>query len=384
MAKKIACLCEQFLSMNGDGSSLMGGGERYWTDIIELFKRMGFDVSCYQFSREKWVQKYKPKNITMHGLGNITGKTLDYIEGINLFYEIEKNADAYFLLSPNLALVLQPQKKPVLSVSHGLVFDGAMPGQQQNPIGCLDAYKKFVRNISHVISVDTLSIKIMQIYDQRLANKFTYIPNYVSLEQFLPDEKLEGIFNVIFARRLQWCRGYTTMIAAVDILREKYPNQMNFYFVGRGNELEEKHFKSWYDKNSKNIFHISYEMNDMYKAYKNMHISCIPTIMAEGTSLSCIESQAMGAVPIVTVVGGLNDLIFDGFNGKVIMPDDSRDYFNPNPTKLVEAIEYMYHNPSEVIKMRENGYSVVKSFSKDIWEKKISTIVKQVYGESNE
>lgn len=381
MAKKIACLCEQFLSMSGDGSSLMGGGERYWADIIELFKKSGYDVSCYQFSKQKWVQKYKPKNITMHGLGNITGKQSDYIDGINMFYEIEKNADAYFLLSPNLALVSQPQKKPVLSVSHGIIFDGAMPNQQQNAIGYLDAYKKWIRNITHLISVDTLSIKVMQIYDQRYSNKFSYVPNYVSLDQFTRDEKSNDIFNVLFCRRLQWCRGYTTMMSAVDILREKYPNKMNFYFIGRGNEMEEKHFDSWYKNNPNNVFHTSYEMKEIHNAYRNMHISCIPTIMAEGTSLSCLESQAMGAVPIISIVGGLNDLVFDGFNGKVIMPDDSRDYSNPNSTYLVEAIEYMYHHPEEVERMRENGYNLIQSFSKDVWESKIKNIILKVFGE---
>lgn len=381
MSKKIACLCEQFLSMNGDGTSLMGGGERYWADIIELFKKLGYDISCYQFSRKKWVQKYKPKNITMHGLGNITGKQSDYIDGINMFYEIEKNADFYFLLSPNLALVQQPQKKPVLTVSHGIIFDGIMPNQKQNSIAYLDAYKKWIRNVTHIISVDTLSIKTMQIYDRRLADKFTPILNYVDLDIFKQDDKNEDEFNIIFPRRLQWCRGYVTMMSAVDKLREKYPNKMNFYFVGRGNKMEEDHFIKWYNKNPNNVFHTSYEMKDMNKAYKNMHISCIPTIMAEGSSLSCLESQAMGAVPIVTVVGGLNDLVFDNVNGKVIMPDNSVDYYNANSDNLIEAIEYMYNNPNELKRMRENAYNIVKSFSKERWENQVTKIIKKVFGE---
>jgi glycosyltransferase involved in cell wall biosynthesis len=381
MAKKIACICEQFLSMRGDGTSLMGGGEKYWVNIIQLFKKLGYDVSCYQFSTTQWVQKYKPNNITMHGLGNITGKSSDYIDGINMFYEKEKDADVYFLLSPTLALVPQPQKKPVLSISHGLIFDGAMPGQQQNALGYLDAYRKWVRNCTHLISVDTPSIKIMQIYDQRYSNRFTFIPNYVDLELFKPDIKPNDIFNVLFCRRLQWCRGYTTMMSTVDILREKYPNKMNFYFIGRGNEPEEKHFDSWYKKNTNNVFHTSYEMNDVYNAYKGMHISCIPSTMAEGSALTCTESQATGAVPIVSLIGGLNDLIFDGYNGKVIMPDDSRDYNKPNSSYLIEGIEYMYNHPEEVERMRQNGYQVVKSFSKDVWEQKVTKVIKKVFGE---
>ena len=260
MRKKISVLCEQFFKMNNSGESLFGGGERWFYNFVELLKKLNFDTECYQFSTSPWTKRYR--NLVIKGLGNVTTNNFNtnFMNGINKFYEISEKADGIFLLSMNLSVL--PIKKPVLTVSHGLTGDGYEPGQEQRSIEYLDMFKKWVRNSSKTITVDSNSLKVLQVYDRRVAAKMTYIPNYVSLDDFSPNEKLnDEPFTVLYPRRLQYCRGYTSFCSAVDILREKYPNTMKFIFCGRGNQKEETIFNTWLKKNPTNDEYMWKEMN---------------------------------------------------------------------------------------------------------------------------
>lgn len=383
MSKTIGILAECLFQYDGV-TDLAGGGERWFVDFIHLLHKLGYKTKCYQFSYQKFAKWYN-NDIWITGLGNIVSNNINecYFNGLNEFYDLTKDCDGIFLLSMNLSFM--PTQKPLLIVSHGLMFDGIMPGLQYKPIDRLEMYKRWIRNATHTISVDSNSIKVMQTYFHKNVSKMTYIPNYTDLCIFKPTIKTDtSTFNIIFPRRLQWCRGYTTMMAATDILLEKYMDII-ITFCGRGNEQEEKYFASWHkNKPQDRVKHISYEMKDMWKAYQNMDCACIPTIMAEGTSLSCLEAQASGVVPIVTPVGGLTDLVFDKFNGLIVKADDTWDLEKSNPASLVEGIEYLYHNRDKLAEMRENAINVSKTFSKERWEKDVSKVIKEVYGESNE
>ena len=381
MSKKIGILCECVYQFCGN-VDLKGGGERYFVDFVNLLHKLGYKTIVYQFSYKPFRKKYQ--NIIVNGLGNITTKNPNqyYNDGLNMFEEKTKDCDGLFYLSMNL--LMRAAKKPTLTVSHGLVFDGVLPNQRQHSIEALDTFKTWIRNSTHTISVDTNSIKVMQVHYCKNISKMTFIPNYVDLNIFKPSERInDGKFNILFPRRKQFCRGYHTMMAATQILMNKY-DDINVTFCGKGNKEEEDFFKQWYEKMPKNrIKNISYDMKDMWKAYQNIDISCIPTIYAEGTSLSCLESQASGIVPIATHVGGLTDLILKNFNGLLIKPDDTWQEYESNPNYLLEAIEYLYHNRDELKRMKKNAIEVSKSFSKEIWDNRIAKVIKQVYGESN-
>jgi glycosyltransferase involved in cell wall biosynthesis len=377
MGKKISILCEQFFMIHDNTKILMGGGERWLYDFVALLKKLNYDVTCYQFSEKEFTQRYK--RMVIKGLGNIQGNPNDYHVGLDKFYGINKDTDGIFFLTMNLA-----QYKtdiPTITVSHGLWFDGAEPNREQMSSIFIGGYKNWVENSSHIISVDTNSIKLMQLTEEKLSFKMSYVPNYVNFDEFKPTENKTNKFTVLFPRRLQWCRGYTTMMSAIDILKEKYPNKMDFIFCGRGTTLEEDQLVEWINKDPKNIRYLWREMDKMASIYHEADISCVPTIMAEGTSLAALESLASGVPVIATIVGGLTDLVWNDVNGLLIKPDDSRSYNYSNSKYLVEAIEYAYLHPEDVKRWRDNALTIVKSFGKDRWEKEIAKVVKNIFGE---
>lgn len=373
MAKTIYCLAEMAYQFDGE-LDLMGGGEKYLDDFITLLKKSNYNVKLYQFSYKKFTKKWRKH--TIYGLGNISNPMYPisgYLQGLTDFHEQAKSADGIFYLSMNLSNGLI--KKPILTVSHGLMIDRCEKDLTTNPVNNLEALKKWIRSSTHTISVDTNTIKVNAVYYPDNLKKMTYIPNYVDLDVFKTIEKEDNSkFTILYPRRLDVARGYRTAMKSCEYLLNKYDN-FEFIFCGRGNEYEENEFTQWHSKLSfkDRVKHFSLESSKMYQAYQMATCSIVPTWYSEGTSLSALESIASGVIPIVTCVGGLTDLVFPNVNGLMVMPKDEN--------ALTEAIEYLYNNQSERERMRENGLRMIQAFSKERWQNDVLKVVKKVFGE---
>lgn len=376
MAKVIYCLAECFFQFDLQ-TNLMGGGERWWLDITNLFKKLGYNIECYQFSYDKKTVRYK--NLAIKGLGNIRRNSLnindDYLKGYNEFNLLAEkaNADGIFYLSMNLCMATPKIK--TLTISHGLMFDGKMPNVPFNSYNNLEMYKRWVRNSNKLISVDTNSIKVMQVYAPEISERMVYVPNYADTTLFTPSDSWLNTnnFRILFSRRLQWCRGYTYMMEATEELIKRIPN-VEVTFCGKGNKAETDEFMFWFNKQDKNKVKYTYkDMSEMPNVYKNADIAIVPTTMAEGSSLSAIEAMSTGLPQILSWVGGLTDVATQSVQAIFIPPKDSN--------AIVEAVEYLYNNKDVMEEMRKNAIASSKAFGKQRWEKSISKIIKELYGE---
>lgn len=373
MGKKIYLLAEMAFQFDLQ-TDLRGGGERVFADMIELLKNLNYEVCVYQFSYEKKTTKFRGHKIT--GLGNIPkiGSAINgYKQGIDEFYKLaeENKADGIYLLSMNLSIYTA--KIPTITVSHGLMFNHCEKVEGWNAIASLDNFKKWIRNATHTISCDTDSLHLMSVYWPPTINKMTYVPNYVDLNKFTPKvKKDDGVFRILYPRRLQHARGYHVMCGAMDILLEKY-NNIEMIFAGKGNKAETDILHKWMEGKENRVKHIIYEPDDMPQAYDNVSVGIVPTCYSEGTSLALLELLASNVLPISTWVGGLSDLVQHNVNGLIIPPN--------NAEILADAIEYIMNNPEHVNEMRENGKRMIKHFGKDRWNEQIEKIVKSIYGE---
>lgn len=372
MPKVINCLAEMALQHSMD-FELEGGGERVLEDFVNLLKKIGYKVNLYQFSHEYKVARFRGHKI--QGIGNITNKynpVSGFKQGLEYFIKkSNEEAQGIYLLSMNLAMC--SFNLPTITTSHGIMFNHCEKNNFLNPIESLDRFKSWIRNSTHTISCDTDTMHLMSVYYPENIKKMTYIPNYVDLNKFTPKEKKDdGIFRILYPRRLQHARGYHTLMSAADILLDKYQN-IEILFIGKGNKAETDDLHNWMQKKDKRVKHYEYKYYQMPSAYDNVSVGLVPTAYSEGTSLSCLELLASNVLPITTWVGGLSDIVQPNVNGIVIQPN--------NPSELIKAIEYVMNNPLEVNRMRDNGLRMIKSFSKEIWEKRITDVVKKVYGE---
>src|SRR5690606_22455733 len=86
-----------------------------------------------------------------------------------------------------------------------------------------------------IVSCDTATIRFVNATWPGLANRFTYIPNFVDLDVFRPcaQEPVRDAVRVLFPRRLTGVRGINETVAAAEKLMAKYPH-VEFHIVGRG------------------------------------------------------------------------------------------------------------------------------------------------------
>lgn len=72
----------------------------------------------------------------------------------------------------------------------------------------------------------------------------------------------------------------------------------------------------------------------------------------EGMPLSLVEGMAAGCAVLGTAVPGIQELIQDGFNGRLVPPRD--------PVAMADALEVLLRNPSEAERLSLNGRQDVK------------------------
>ncbi len=86
---------------------------------------------------------------------------------------------------------------------------------------------------------------------------------------------------------------------------------------------------------------------------------------SEGTSLSCLEAMACGNAVIATNIGGLVNLVIDGYNGILI---------NPSEDELKLALNNLLSNAELRKTLSTNAIKVAQTFDKSIWQQKWNKI----------
>ncbi len=89
--------------------------------------------------------------------------------------------------------------------------------------------------------------------------------------------------------------------------------------------------------------------HDMPRVYPHMDVSVLSSL-AEGFSITLLESMASGLPAVVTDVGGNSEIVVDGGNGYIVPPK--------NPAQLADRIQLLLRDPE---KRKEMGSRARKS-----------------------
>jgi glycosyltransferase involved in cell wall biosynthesis len=106
----------------------------------------------------------------------------------------------------------------------------------------------------------------------------------------------------------------------------------------------------------------------MHKAYEKSHIVLVPTMYAEGTSLSCIEAMATNNGIIATTIGGLPNLINHRYNGLLI---------KPSADEIIKSVEFLINNRDILKTFAKNAIESSSSLNKRYWLESWSSIIEQ-------
>lgn len=266
---------------------------------------------------------------------------------------------------------LIPTKKyfrKAIAIQHGITWDipiNSTRGQLRAFISkCKDAYKVINRlqYVDKIICVDYNFVNWYRTQVDQAARKLIVIPNYSKIAPVYSKEK--EIINVIFARRLFTYRGTRVFTKAI---KKVLNDNENICVTIAGSGPDENWMKKELD-NFKNVRFIQYDSKDSLKIHADKHIAVVPTVGSEGTSLSLLEAMSAQCVVIVSDVGGMTNIVIDGYNGVMVSAGSDE--------QLAYALDELIHNSDRRNKLAIAGYETVKkAFSYEKWKEKWKAIL---------
>jgi len=172
------------------------------------------------------------------------------------------------------------------------------------------------------------------------------IPSGVDAEQFRSIPVRESterthVYTILCPRRIDPKNGIEYLIRA-SIKCKPNIQGLILLIAGRTNEGMENHARFLHDlvrtNNSDSYVRFlgDVEHDRMQVLYNSADIVVIPSL-AEARSLSALEAMACEKPVIATAVGGMPEIVKDGFNGLLVNPGDVDD--------LARAICRLYNDP---------------------------------------
>jgi glycosyltransferase involved in cell wall biosynthesis len=350
-----------FFDLTGN-NMFFGGAERYMLDLGDLLAEAGYDPVLVQMAGQApWVRQYGRLRV----VGLPCGGDFDLFRS-RLAALLPRAALAVF--SPFSLNPGDPRRDPRrgIGISHGIYWDHGRAGPSRRP----DRAMRFLAGLRDLVgpaaacralvSVDTATINWFRGTAAEIGRRFVYIPNYVDRGQFAPAarEAADGTVVVLYPRRLYDARGYGLVLEVAPRLLERHPHLV-LEFCGKGDAGDLARLRPLQERfGARRVLRYDLPPERMHEAYRRADIAMIPTVASEGTSLSCLEAMACGKAIVATHVGGLPDLVIDGYNGLLIEPSADR---------LEAALEAMIADPGLRATCGRRAREVSEAFSIERW-----------------
>ena len=371
--KKVHIFYYGFVSDDGTKVTL-GGVQTLLINLTKVFNELGYDVHYYKPSTMDFESEHY--NIKMHGHKCDIKKrkstkrikdTFDHFKG-----EIDSQHD--IVLFADDLNTCKTKGYRTIALQHGIFWDiPCYRALESNTRYFLEMYRKIKELIQRIIH--SRYVDQMVCVDYNYVNwyrstvlvpktKMTIIPNFAPL--FPKCQKPEGVVNIMFARRFEPFRGTRVFCAAITRILEEYDN-VHVTLAGWGSD--EKWLHERLDKYGDKVEFTTYNSEDTFAIHSDKHIAVVPTVGSEGTSLSLLEAMSSQCAVIGSDVGGITNILLDGYNGMMVPAGDS--------DRLYEAMKYLVDNPQERERMAAVGYeTIARAFSYDIWKGKWVRVIK--------
>ncbi|MGZ8983659.1 MAG: glycosyltransferase family 4 protein [Methylotenera sp.] len=198
---------------------------------------------------------------------------------------------------------------------------------------------------------------------------FFTIPNCAG-SQFKHIQKTNDgdAITICFARRFVAIRGIYIFLEVISALLVRY-NNLRVIISGDGskdvlNRLNE------FSKGDSRVIIIKGSYTEMPDIYQSADIVVIPSLASEGTSLTALEAMAMGKCVVASNVGGLTNIIVDGFNGFLV---------SPTVGGFLEKLGFLLDNPGHIERTGKNAVQVAgECFTFEAWAKKWRIVINKI------
>ncbi len=353
---------------NEDGTASIGGVQSYIREISLILTELGAQVRICQFADRPFTLKLT-EHITVEGFA--IPKMKSRLRYQKLYDESlrTRKKDVSFTLFATDNIIPKKLQGRCMAIQHGIAWDIPRHRSKTSLLRqflsrCLNAYGTIRRvgQMEHVVCVDYNFLNWYRTQVDAPKNTLSVIPNYAHIAP--PTEKPSDVVNLIFARRLVDYRGTRVFTEAIKPLLNKYKH-LRVTVAGSGpDETWMKQQLATYDQ----VQFICYEAHESPLIHKDQHIAVIPTVGAEGTSLSLLEAMAARCAVICTDVGGMTQIIANDYNGRMVPAGSVED--------LRLAMDELIQDEVKRKTLADTGYEYVKTaYSYERWRKQWTQIL---------
>lgn len=368
MNRYVDVFYDRYLSDNR--TITIGGVQTYITDLYKILREMGMEVRIVQFARENYVHQLD-KGVCVAGFQIERGKDAQRYQ--QLYDAAVKNRKETDVLSIFATDTIIPRKVSgsCIAIQHGIFWD--IPRDKRRTLirqvvsRAVAAYRTVERlnRMNSVVCVDYNFLNWYRTQVNRIPGNTSVIPNYTRIA---PETvKQNGTVNIIFARRLFAYRGTRVFTNALMKLLDEGAG-IAVTIAGAGEDEQWMHERlDMYQ----NVRFMTYESHESLDIHKDQHIAVVPTVGSEGTSLSLLEAMSAQCAVICTNVGGMTNIVIDGFNG--LMVDAGSE------EQLYRAIRVLVEDTSLRQRLAKNGYETVKqAFTFEKWCEDWKSVIREV------
>ena len=348
--------------VNEDQVFTIGGIQTYIQLLVSTLKT-NFNIKIVQCSEQYF--EYKTNDYEVCSLGhNNPKKAVKFIEKSIL------NNQSDILLFASEQFSYKTKWKNTIVIQHGIYWDLSLsnykPKYNVRPLSIIYKFYENYRNLrrispfSNIVCVDNNYINWYRALSNNYTKKrFFQINNCAAPNFFKPYFKNnKSNVKILFARRFVEMRGVKILIELVKKILHDFPN-VSFIIAGEG-PLEYKIRQELLPSNRVTLKKVDYA--NMPYLMNEVDIVIVPSLGSEGTSLSAIEAMASSNLVLASNVGGLTNIIIDGYNGVLVNPTLDNFY-----NSLVELLS----NPETISNIRINAKKVAdNSFTHEKWSKK--------------
>jgi len=338
----------------------IGGIQTYISDLANVFISKHYNVIICQSSKNSSL--FFVKNYTIQNIHTHSNRKNEYISKLKEYLD-NNCTDNDFIVFMTHTLNFKYKHKKTVSIQHGIIWDVENEKSKIFPIFeyIIKCYRGWydIKTVNFVKNTVAVDYNFPNWYRSHLYNNKTnihVITNYCSVLSQNKPVRNSTIIKIIFARRFEKYRGTRLFAEVIDKLIN---DKLNIEITFAGSGSDEGWLKNKYSS-CRYINFIKYKSNDSIRINSQYDISVNASIGSEGTSLSVLEAMASKCAIVTTNVGGLSNIIINGFNG--IMCDATVD-------SIYSGLKRVIIDGNLRDRISNNAYEVVKyAFNRNRWE----------------
>ena len=191
-------------------------------------------------------------------------------------------------------------------------------------------------------------------------------PAEVATPEQLASRQVEpGVIRVIYARRFVWYRGTGIMATVGKRLLAERPD-VRLCFAGEGPDGDS--LKEFFGINPRVRF-VTYAPDEALETHLAHDVAVNASLGSEGSSLSVGEAMGAGCAVVATAVGGVTNMVIDGFNGLLV---------NPNAESLYQGLTRVVTDDDLRTRLGQRAWQTAgAAFSMDSWGRQWRAVIRE-------